>query len=197
MMPRSRRAFPDLSRALAIIAFVAGGSWSVSGESCAQTVAEPEGYRMEAFRAPVPETLAGARVVSDQQVLELHASGEVIFIDVLPRPPKPEKLPDDVVWRPRPRKNIPGSVWLVNVGFGALNPETEKYFRSNLERLTAGDKSAGILIYCLADCWMSWNAARRALSYGYSNVYWYPDGTDGWTGLGGETEPSEPVPMTP
>ena len=27
---------------------------------------------------------------------------------------------------------------------------------------------------------MSWNAAKRALSWGYSNVAWYPDGTDGW-----------------
>jgi rhodanese-related sulfurtransferase len=27
---------------------------------------------------------------------------------------------------------------------------------------------------------MSWNAAKRALSYGYADVAWYPDGTDGW-----------------
>ena len=36
------------------------------------------------------------------------------------------------------------------------------------------------MVYCQADCWMSWNAAKRILSYGYSNVAWYPDGTDGW-----------------
>jgi rhodanese-related sulfurtransferase len=27
---------------------------------------------------------------------------------------------------------------------------------------------------------MSWNAAKRALALGYTNVVWYPDGTDGW-----------------
>ena len=27
---------------------------------------------------------------------------------------------------------------------------------------------------------MSWNAAKRALEYGYSDVTWFPDGTDGW-----------------
>jgi rhodanese-related sulfurtransferase len=27
---------------------------------------------------------------------------------------------------------------------------------------------------------MSWNAAKRALAFGYSNVAWYRDGTDGW-----------------
>ena len=37
------------------------------------------------------------------------------------------------------------------------------------------------MIYCLRDCWMSWNAAKRILSMGYVNVPWYPEGTDGWT----------------
>jgi rhodanese-related sulfurtransferase len=27
---------------------------------------------------------------------------------------------------------------------------------------------------------MSWNAAKRALALGYSNVAWYPEGTDAW-----------------
>ena len=151
---------------------------------------------MDAFRAAVPDTLKGAEVVLTEEVMDLHEAGGVIFIDVLPRPPKPKKLAADVVWRPRKRSNIPGSVWLPNVGFGALNPETEIYFQDNLTRLTKGDKSAAILIYCLADCWMSWNAAKRALSYGYSTVYWYPEGTDGWQGFGNEVERSEPVPMT-
>ena len=42
---------------------------------------------------------------------------------------------------------------------------------------------------------MSWNAAKRALTYGYNRVYWYPEGTDGWSGAGGRLEASEPVPM--
>jgi rhodanese-related sulfurtransferase len=28
---------------------------------------------------------------------------------------------------------------------------------------------------------MSWNAAKRILAMGYTNVAWYPEGTDGWT----------------
>jgi rhodanese-related sulfurtransferase len=27
---------------------------------------------------------------------------------------------------------------------------------------------------------MSWNAAKRAAAIGYSNVAWFPEGTDGW-----------------
>ncbi|WP_322097178.1 PQQ-dependent catabolism-associated CXXCW motif protein [Pelagibius sp. Alg239-R121] len=184
-----------LVRRITIASALALGLWSLENGAHAQAVEELAGYRMEGFRAPVPDRLTGAEVVSTEEVMDLHEAGGIIFIDVLPRPPKPKKLPKGTVWRPRPRSNIPGSVWLPNVGFGALNPEAESYFQDSLAQLTKDDKAAPILIYCLSDCWMSWNAAKRALSYGYAKVYWYPDGTDGWTGFGGDVEPSEPVPM--
>jgi PQQ-dependent catabolism-associated CXXCW motif protein len=34
------------------------------------------------------------------------------------------------------------------------------------------------------ECWMSWNAAKRAVALGYARVHWYPDGTDGWAAAG-------------
>jgi PQQ-dependent catabolism-associated CXXCW motif protein len=51
-----------------------------------------------------------------------------------------------------------------------------------------------LVFYCQADCWMSWNAAKRALSLGYSNVAWYPEGTDGWTFYNLPTLESRPEP---
>ncbi len=47
------------------------------------------------------------------------------------------------------------------------------YFRRSLERLTGGDKNKSIVFYCDPNCWMSWNAAKRALielGYGTSTV---------------------------
>jgi rhodanese-related sulfurtransferase len=41
---------------------------------------------------------------------------------------------------------------------------------------------------------MSWNAAKRALSLGYSNVAWYRDGTDGWSASGLPLENATPEP---
>ena len=155
-------------------------------------VPEPEGYRMDKFRAPVPATLKGATVVSTKEVEAL--GGTAILIDVLPRPPKPAGLKEGTIWRPRPRSNIPGSVWLPNTGFGVLPISVEAYFRDNLARLTEGDPARKLVFYCLADCWMSWNAAKRALAYGYSQVYWYPEGTDGWGAAGLPLAPSEPEP---
>jgi rhodanese-related sulfurtransferase len=41
---------------------------------------------------------------------------------------------------------------------------------------------------------MSWNAAKRALSLGYSNVAWYPAGTDGWANAGLPLRDASPEP---
>ena len=53
-------------------------------------------------------------------------------------------------------------------------------------RATAGDKAAPVVIFCKADCWMSWNAAKRAVAQGYTGVNWYPEGVDGWVMAGGD-----------
>ena len=146
----------------------------------AADVSELEGYRTSDYRAPTPATLHGARVVTTGEAKALWDGGTAIFIDVMPHAPRPANLPAGTVWRERPRQNIPGSIWLPDTGYGALAAVTESYLRDNLARATAGDRARLLVFYCLKDCWMSWNAAKRALSYGYTNVAWYPEGTEGW-----------------
>src|ERR1035437_6542403 len=63
-----------------------------------------------------------------------------------------------------------------------------------LARASGGDKTRLFVLYCQANCWMSWNAAKRALSFGYSNVAWYPDGTDGWQAADLPLAESQPEP---
>jgi PQQ-dependent catabolism-associated CXXCW motif protein len=155
---------------------------------------EPEGYRTDNYRSPVPATLAGARVLATEAAEAIWRAGKAAFIDVLPRPPKPQNLPEGTIWREKPRLNIPGSVWLPDTGYGALAAVTEDYLREGLARASGGDRAKQLVIYCQADCWMSWNAAKRTLSYGYSNVAWYPEGTDGWQRAGLPIEESQPQP---
>jgi PQQ-dependent catabolism-associated CXXCW motif protein len=155
---------------------------------------EPDGYRTDNYRAPVPATLAGVRVLATEQAEAIWRSGSGVFIDVLPRPPKPPNLPAGTVWRDRPRLNIPGSIWLPDTGYGPLAAATEDYLRNGLARVSGGNRARLLVIYCLADCWMSWNAAKRALSYGYSNVAWYPEGTDGWQRADLPLAESQPEP---
>lgn len=145
-----------------------------------ESAAEPESYRVDDYRSPTPGTLKGARAVITDEAEAIWKSGQAIFVDVMPHAPKPANLPAGTIWREKPRLNIPGSIWLPDTGYGTLAPTTENYLRGNLARVTGGDKSKMLVIYCLRDCWMSWNAAKRALEMGYTNVLWFPEGTDGW-----------------
>ncbi len=89
-----------------------------------------------------------------------------------------------------------GSVWLPDVGKGTLTPALETYFQTNLTALTGGNKARPIIVYCQADCWMSWNAVQRAASYGYTALHWYRDGTDGMRDWDVPQVPATPVPMS-
>jgi PQQ-dependent catabolism-associated CXXCW motif protein len=157
-------------------------------------VPEPAGYRMEEYRAPVPATLAGATVVDTAAAERLWRDGSAVFVDALPRPVKPGNLPAGTIWHDKPRASIPGAAWLANVGYGKLAPDMEAYFRRSLEDLTGGRKERPLVFFCLADCWMSWNAAKRAMSWGYTAVAWYPGGTDAWAAAGLPLEEATPRP---
>ena len=161
--------------AVILAAFVSATQANAQGN-----VREPDGYRTDDYRAPVPPTLAGVRVLTTAEAETIWRTGTGIFIDVLPRAPKPANLPAGTIWRDKPRINIPGSIWLPDTGYGKLAEPTENYLRRGIERATGGNRAALLVIYCQENCWMSWNAAKRVLSYGYSNVTWYPDGTEGW-----------------
>src|SRR6202047_5559118 len=127
----------------------------------AQTL-EPEGYRLDDYRAPTPETVPGGVLIDTEAAYKLWQAGGAIWVDVLPAPRRPENLPPQALWMPVPRRNIPGRPWRPDVGRGVLNPELEAYFRTRLDGATDGIKSRRIVFYCLADCWMSWNATKRA-----------------------------------
>ena len=166
----------------------------VAVANAADVIPEPEGYRTDNYRAAVPATLKGARVVTTEDAEAIWHAGSAVFIDVLPHAPKPPNLPPDTVWRDKPRFNIPGSVWLPDTGYGALAVPTEDYLRTGLSRATRSDRTKLLVFYCQANCWMSWNAAKRALSIGYTNVAWYPEGTDGWQRADLPVEESRPQP---
>lgn len=165
---------------------------SLTGPAVAQDVPEPADYRMDDYRAPVPATLKGATVIDTAEAQKLWQDKKAVFFDVMPHTPKPANLPAGTIWKDKLRKNIPGSIWLANVGYGAISAETERYFRDALVQQTGSDSSKTILFYCMTNCWMSWNAAKRALGWGYTSVLWYPLGSVGWESAGLPLEESKP-----
>lgn len=160
----------------------------------------PEGYdvdpdtglRMERYRAPVPADVPGGTTLDTSQLAAFREQEEALLIDVYP--PKglgPDPL--DGSWvTSEIRLSIPGSIWLPEVGRGTLSSEAEDYFRRNIAKLTQGELDRPMAFFCTADCWQSWNAARRAILWGYSAVHWYPLGTDGW-----QEEDGELIRITP
>ena len=163
-------------------------------QAAAADVTEPEGYRLEDYRSPTPATLRGARVIGTDEAETIWRSHSASFVDVLPRAPRPKNLPEGTLWHDKPRANIPGSIWLPDTGYGELAPSMAGYFSKGLEKATHGDHAGTVVLYCQANCWMSWNAAKRAVSLGYSNVAWYPEGTDGWSAAGLPLQDATPEP---
>ena len=158
---------------LVVLALATAPAW-------AEAIAEPSGYRLDNYKAPTPTTLHGAKVVTTSEAHALWQAKGAIFIDVVSHPPKPADLPAGTIWRDPPHDTVSGAVWLPDVGRGVLAPATEDYLKRSLASLTGGDMDKPLLFFCKKDCWMSWNAAKRALSYGYHRIYWYSDGVDGW-----------------
>lgn len=185
---------PALAGALAVLCAVA----VAAGDSAAaDTVPEPKTYRSAPYRGPVPATLTGATVLDTDQAHALWTAGEAVFVDVLPQPLRPANLPKNTLWRAPERRDIPGSIWLANTGYDRLSTVTEAYLMDGLADATGGDTAMALVFYCKAECWMSWNAAKRAIEAGYSTVMWYPEGTDGWAAAGLPLEPREPAPLPP
>lgn len=141
---------------------------------------QPDGYRLALYDDEVPAGLDGAITVDALKVKQLLESQSAIAIDVIPQQRRPAGLSKNQLWFPVEHKGLPGALWLPDTGYGVLSETTENYFKHHLRNRTGGNNKHPLIFYCRSDCWMSWNAAKRALGYGYSNVYWFADGIDGW-----------------
>ncbi len=158
-------------------------------------------YRGWPYKAPTPLSAPGATTLFfSEDVKSLIEQSDVLLVNVSPITLGPVDAEGNRSWIPRRAKEalqIPGSIWLPNVGYESLDTEMTAYLRNNLAHYTRGDKSRLLLFYCTADCWMSWNSVIRAIEeLGYSNVYWYPYGIDGWKEDNFELETVIPEPYS-
>jgi PQQ-dependent catabolism-associated CXXCW motif protein len=155
----------------------------------------PDGYRLDHYRAPTPDRVPGGVTLDTAGLLELIEREGPVLIDTAPALRTGETDFSGRWLVAEPRRSLPGSLWLPNVGYGSLDAAMERYLRGNLERATGGDRERPLVFYCYVDCWMSWNAARRAAEWGWRRVHWYPLGTDGWVAAGRPLVSVEPVPL--
>ena len=142
-------------------------------------VPEPEGFWTGPPKAYTPKTLTGATVVDIDALDKLVAAEKPVMIDVAMADQKPVGFPTDRPWLPAHR-SIPGSVWMPGAGAAPMAPAREAQFLARVADLTGGDKSKPVVTFCHPECWGSWNAGKRLLQNGYTRVYWFADGVEGW-----------------
>lgn len=147
----------------------------------------PDGYRQDNYRAPVPDSVPGGEVLHLPAMRKLVARGGAVLVDVLPAPRRPEAMRPGSPWMPQPHRTLPGALWWPEVGRGTLPPDAEAHFAGLLRAVMGGDPARLVVFFCLNDCWMSWNAARRAAVLGV-RAGWFPEGVDGWEAAGLPTQ---------
>ncbi|WP_255482939.1 rhodanese-like domain-containing protein [Marinobacterium marinum] len=151
-----------------------------------------EGFRIARYRSPTPDQAEGGQRINTAALQSLQQqSPRPALIDV-----QPVRWQQGVFLTSQPRFNLPGSLWLPNVGLGELDSDWTEYFHRGLEQVANGSKSYPLVFYCTADCWMSWNAVKRASEWGYNRIYWYAEGTDGWQEADLALEKAEPLPFS-
>jgi len=156
-------------------------------------VVEPAGYFTGNVNSPVPASLHGGKVIHVQALSKLVLAGNnLVIVDVSNTPIKPDNLAAGATWDPPLHRGIPGSLWIPGVGMGEVPASVDDYFKQRLATLTSNDLDRPLVIYCHEKCWLSWNAAKRAISYGYHNVSWFPEGIEGWRATGLATSELHP-----
>ena len=118
------------------------------------------------MHAPTPASIPGGQVITTAGVLDLQRRQiPHVLIDVLGGP---DMLPNA----------IPGA-WMSQPG--TFTDQVQTRATAMLMQATQGRKDTPLVFYCLSPhCWMSYNAALRAINAGFTNVLWYRGGVEAW-----------------
>ena len=149
-------------------------------QSGSETLFDPvTGYRIVHYRGVVAKAPEGVERIDTTRARALWRIG-AIFIDVNPAA---GAVRDDATghWKlAEPHPSVPGVYWFPETGRGTLEPAIEHYFLEGVSKLSRARPAKAIVIFCQADCWMSWNAALRLHRAGFTKIVWFADGLDGW-----------------
>jgi PQQ-dependent catabolism-associated CXXCW motif protein len=135
-------------------------------------VAPTQQLRQAPYSAPTPRTIPGGKVLDTPALRRmLEAAPPPLLIDVAGS---------------EAHTSVAGAVWLGGVGHGGNFIDIlQAELQQSLQVLTGGDKSREIVFLCVdAKCWLSYNAALRAIALGYARVYWYRGGILAWRAAG-------------
>lgn len=135
-------------------------------------IAPTNRLRQQPYHAPTPREIPGAQVVQTRELRAMLAGANPpVVIDVLSE---------------EGHVTLAGALWLSGAGRGTnfMDP-VQSVLVPLLEQLTGGDKARPMVFFCASSqCWLSYNAALRAVAAGYTRVYWYRGGIEAWIEAG-------------
>ena len=143
-------------------------------------VRPPKQLHGGAMHGPTPASIPSGQVITTPGLVALMQGRQVPYIvfDVLGQP---EALPGAVP-----------AAWLSQAG--SFDDAVQQQAVEALKQATQGRKEVALVFYCLSrECWMSYNAALRAIQAGYTNVLWYRGGIEAWKAAGLPTQPAQQV----
>lgn len=177
-----------MAAALATFAILLGTS-AVAQDA----VIDAEGYRSARYRAPVTVDPRPASRIALPAAIELAQQGGALFIDVMPAEGG-VRDPATGRWRLSiEHETIPGAAWHPEAGRSPVDPALWHGLEQAVAIARKRHPARPVVVFCRADCWMSWNAARRLASRGVSGVWWLSEGTDGWHAAELRLVPARPV----
>ncbi len=132
--------------------------------------------RIADHSSPTPLEIPGGRLIGTQALRDLVMKAEPnmrpVLVDVLGG---------------SGHASLPGTVWLGDAGRGtSFEDATQRRLAEALQALTGGERARPLVFFCQGPrCWLSYNAALRAIRLGYRGVYWYRGGIEAWLATGG------------
>jgi PQQ-dependent catabolism-associated CXXCW motif protein len=128
----------------------------------------PSNQLQTTFHGPTPTSIPGGQVITTDRLMGLYQqsgqNGLLVFHVLGPGPTLPNA-----------QNAAPASQ------AGSFNDQTQQEFGNYLQQVTQGNKARPLVFYCLnTQCWMSYNAALRAIHMGFTQVYWYRGGIEAW-----------------
>ncbi|HEY5581028.1 MAG TPA: rhodanese-like domain-containing protein [Rhodoferax sp.] len=117
------------------------------------------------YHSMTPPTIPGGKTYSTKELRDLMVGdAEPVLIDVL---------------QGGERVSIPGALLIPGAGVQESALLEERF--AEVLAASVPDKSTPVVFFCLSyECWLSYNAALRAIRLGYKNVIWYRGGIEAW-----------------
>lgn len=150
------------------------------------------GYRVAAYRGVIPAPPPGVSRIENAEAARLFDEGKTLFLDFTPAPGAVRDAQTGTWHLAVLHDTIPGARWFPEAGRGPPNPAIDRWLADGVRGLTYHRKRQPIVAFCLADCWMSWNASWKLARLGYRHVLWYANGIDGWRDMGRERIAASP-----